>query len=108
MTPEVSLTVLKTFLRRSSIQQECIPVGCVPPAAVAMGGAWTRSSSTSPLGVGLDLIPLKFPLVCLTGDPLGADPPGADPRKQTPLPGADPPQEQAPLLWTESQTCVKT
>ena len=64
-------------------KQECIPVGCVPSAAVAVRGgarpdppqlppwvwAWTWSPSIFPLGVGLDLIPLKFPLVCGPGDP---------------------------------------
>ena len=33
--------------------QECIPVGCVPPTAVVMGG--------------LVLIPLNFPLGCWPG-----------------------------------------
>ena len=82
--------------------QECIPVGCVPPAAVAVTGgsppqpprsrhppqsrqlpwpdppqlppwvwAWTRSPSISPLAVGLDQIPLNFPLGCGPGDPPG-------------------------------------
>ena len=47
-------------------QQGCIPVGCVPPAAVAgtAGGDLTRSPSTSPLALGLDQIPLNFPLGC--------------------------------------------
>ena len=58
-------------------EQECIPVGCVPPAAVVVGGAgpdlpefppwmlaWTWSPWISPLGVGLDLIPLNLPLGC--------------------------------------------
>ena len=51
---------------------ECIPVGCVPPAAVVLvGGVWSWSPWISPLGVGLDLIPLNFPL----GWGPGSDPP---------------------------------
>ena len=49
-------------------RQECIPVECVPPTAVAVGGGvWylASSPSTSPLGVGLDQIPLNFPLGCV-------------------------------------------
>ena len=50
-------------------KQECIPVGCVPPAAVAVMGEGAphplaRSPSNSPLGVGLDQIPLNFPPGC--------------------------------------------
>ena len=99
-------------------RQECIPVGCVPPTAVVIGGgagglvliplnfplgcwpgtdppqfplgcgpgpdppqfppwvwAWTWSPSISPLGVGLDLIPLNFPLGCGPG----SDPPSISP-----------------------------
>ena len=49
---------------RLHCQQECIPVGCVPPTAVAVGGAGR--------GVGgLDLIPLNFSLGCGSG----SDPP---------------------------------
>ena len=59
--------------------QECIPVGCVPPAAVVIvGGVWAWFPWISPLGVGLDLIPLNFPLGC--------------------GPGPDPPQFP-PWLW---------
>ena len=36
--------------------------------------AWTRSPSTSPLDVGLDLIPLNFPLGCGPGDLVGGVP----------------------------------
>ena len=71
---------------RIRVKQECIPVGCVLPAAVAItGGLHTpragppaRSPSTSPLGVGLDQISLNFPLGC--------------------WPGPDPPQ-LPPWLW---------
>ena len=69
-------------------EQECIPVGCVPPAAVVVGGAgpdppefspwllaWTWSPWISPLGVGLDLILLNFPLGCGPG----SDPPQFSP-----------------------------
>ena len=70
--------VLKLFKSCINFKtQECIPVGCVPPAAVSVGG--------SP-----------------PGTPLGADtpqsrhPPGADnpPGSRHPPPGADTPQEQ--------------
>ena len=79
----------------AQVQQERIPVGCVLPAAVAIGGggagqfplnfplgcpstwvwAWTKSLSTSPLCVGLDQIPLNFPL----GSGPGPDPPQLPP-----------------------------
>ena len=63
---------------RVNRKQECIPVGCVPPAAVVIAG-WISPLDVSldviplnsPLGVGLDLIPLNFPLGCGPGpDPL--------------------------------------
>ena len=53
----------------SIMQQECIPVGCVPPAAVAVGaGGYARSPSISPLGVppldlGLCLRKQEFALI---------------------------------------------
>ena len=71
------------YLIQNWIEQECIPVGCVPIAAVVIGGrgapgsdppqfppwvwAWIWSPSISPLGVGLGLIPLNFPLGCGPG-----------------------------------------
>ena len=87
-----------------NIKQECIPVGCVPSAAVIGGGgglgpdppefppwmlAWTWSHWISPLGVGLDLIPLNFPLGCGPGSdppvfPLGCGH-GSDPPSISPL-----------------------
>ena len=82
MQSQLSLSDLKkkSESQKTKKQQECIPVGCVPPAAVAVcsgGGvsasvyagihhlgpghpsrawAWTPSppSPTSPLGLGLD------------------------------------------------------
>ena len=52
-------------MQYASNKQEFIPVGSVPPAAVAVRGwAWPVPPSTSPLGVGLDQIPLNFPLGC--------------------------------------------
>ena len=39
-----------------------------PPQFPPWLWAWTRSPSTSPLGVGLDQIPLHFPLGCGPGD----------------------------------------
>ena len=95
-------------------KQECIPVGCVPPAAVAVGGRGPgQFPLNSPLGVGLDQIPLNFPLGCGPGDPPEpgnppqAHPPGpGTPQDQaTPRPGI--PRGQAPLPRTESQTPVK-
>ena len=67
------------------IKQECIPEGCLPPAAVAVTGRG---------GVGLDQIPLNFHLGCGSGNlqgMLGPDPPGLG----TP-PGPGTPQGQAP------------
>ena len=61
--------------------KECIPVGCVPPAAVAPG---------TPLGAGTPQ----------TRHPLRPDTP-------TPPPGSGPPRDQATPLWTEWLTGVK-
>ena len=36
----VLLHLLMIFKKKSKFQQECIPVGCVPPAAVAVGRRW--------------------------------------------------------------------
>ena len=74
-------------------RQECIPVGCVPPAAVVVRGgsgpdppefppwvwAWIWSPLIFPLGVGLDLIPLNFPLGCGPGPDPPQFPPGCGP-----------------------------
>ena len=53
--------------------------GCVsgpdPPQLPPWVWSWTRSPSTSPLGVGLDQIPLNFPLGCGPGP----DPPQLPP-----------------------------
>ena len=62
--------------------------------------AWTRSPSTSPLGVGLDQIPLNFPLGCGSGP----DPPQLPPWLWAWRPSWDqaspgtrhPPRDQAP------------
>ena len=54
------------------IKQECIPEGCLPPAAVAVTGGG---------GVGLDQIPLNFHLGCGPGDP---PPSRSDPPKLPP------------------------
>ena len=76
-------------------RQECIPVGCVPPTAVAiMGegsphplgadlpGAGTLRADTSP-GVGLETPPRpdlpQLPLRCVPGDPPWPDPPQLPP-----------------------------
>ena len=60
-------------------QQECIPVGCVPPAAVGVPGrsppgAPPRPGTTPPLGLGT--------------------PPNPPPREQTPQDQAPPPYGQ--------------
>ena len=50
--------------------QECIPVGCVPPAAVAVGGGLPQCMlGYTPLVVGLETSPGWGP-----GDPLWPDP----------------------------------
>ena len=100
------------------MKQECIPVGCVPIAAVAVtGGLHTpqsrhppsrhppragsppppgagtlpaRSPSTSPLGVGLDQIPLNFPPGC------GPEP---DPLQQGMLGYPQPPKTCCKACW---------
>ena len=86
-------------------KQECIPVGCIPathwlyPGGSASGPpehppwlcAWTSSHSISPLAVGLNQIPLNFPL----GSGPGPDPPQFPPYRG---PGWDPPQFP-PWLW---------
>ena len=45
-----------------------------PPQLPPWLWAWTGSPSTSPLAVGLDLIPLNFPLECQPGGPPGQIP----------------------------------
>ena len=48
------------FYFKSTYKRECIPVGCVPPAAVAVqrgGGVSTRYLGTSPPGPGTPLGP---------------------------------------------------
>ena len=75
------------FMKSSAklfLKQECIPVGYVPPAAVAIGGGVCLSAcwDTPPLGVGLETPqarPLNFPLGCGLGNlqsMLGCHPPG--------------------------------
>ena len=70
-----------TVVKITNSKQECIPVGCVLPAAVVVGGvsgpdppefapwvwAWIWSPWICPLDVGLDLIPLNLPLGCGPG-----------------------------------------
>ena len=78
-----------------TVKQECIPVGCVPPTAVAVPGG----SIPAPLGADTSLGSRHLPGEQTT--------PGADPPEWTP-PRADTPREQTPPLLTESQTPVKT
>ena len=67
LTSEIFVNCYEQYLPRVFIKQECIPVGCVPPAAVAIPG-------------GLHQAP-----------PGTRYPPGADPPDQAT------PQDQAPL-----------
>ena len=61
MSPTVTYVHWYKFCFLTWIKQECIPVGCVPPAAVAVRGAWP--------------VPPNFPLGCGTGP----DPPQIPP-----------------------------
>ena len=63
--------ICNKILKHFNLRQECIPVGCVPPAAVAVGG-------------GLHQAPT----------PPGTRPP--HPQDQTPPPGPDTPQTRPP------------
>ena len=100
-------------------QQECIPVGCVPPAAVAMcwcGGGSASVHAGIPPGCGPG-----DPPGCEPGDPLGCglgDPPRPDPSISPLGVGLETPQGQTPQhppwVWAwrppppwERQTCVK-
>ena len=65
------------LLQKKFTKQECIPVGCVPPAAGAVRGVHQAPPRADPPG---------------SRPPLGADPPGpGTPLEQTP-------QQQTPLL----------
>ena len=67
------------------------PLEQTPPSEQALPSPLARSHSTSPLGVGLDQIPLNFPLGCGPGpDPISF-PLGC-------VPGSAPPQ-LLPWLW---------
>ena len=85
------------------IQQECIPVGCILPAAVAIGGSASVHAGIDPLGVGLETppsqIPFNFPLGCGPGDPPWPDP------LQLP-PGCGPGNLQG-MLGYPPETCCK-
>ena len=68
-----------------------------PPQLPPWVWAWTRSPSTPPLGVGLDQIPLNFPLGCGPGP----DPPQLPPYVwawRPPSPRPDPPK-LPPWVW---------
>ena len=72
-----------------------------------MRGCLASSPQTSPLGVGLDQIPLKFPLCCGPGpDPLQLPPvgcgPGDPPQDQAPPPDQEPPRTRHPLWYQAS------
>ena len=88
------------WLSTQRIKQECIPVGCVPPTAVVVGGVW--SPSISPLGVGLDLIPINFRLGCGPGAP----PPDQTPHWEQAPPGAgNPPGSRHPPVNRMTDAC---
>ena len=79
----VSTTPLVIIESNCNDKQECVPVGCVPPAAVAvLGGLHEPPPQSRP-------------------PPMGAEPPppGADPPEHTP--GADP-REQAHPPWGQN------
>ena len=90
------------------LQQECIPVGCVPPAAVAVGGWGSVSvhAGMHPPGVGLET-----PLGCGPGDPPRCGPgdhPGVDLETtpgfglETPHPSQTP--QLPPWVWAWKPT----
>ena len=92
-----------------SDKEECIPVGCVPPTAVAVRGEPGSDSPQFPLGCGPGPDPTQLSLGCGPGDPPGSDqtsPEQAPPRSrhapqdQTPCPGSRHP----PPPWTEFLT----
>ena len=102
------LLKLHKFMRK----QECIPVGCVPPAAVAVEGVSTRYPPGSRHALGPDIPQNQAPPLGPGTPPRTRHPPGPDtPRDQAP-PGTRPPWTRHPPgagspLWTESQTPVK-
>ena len=55
----------KLCIRKHKTEQECIPVGCVPPSAVAVGGVCLSACWDPHLGVGLETNPPR----CGPGDP---------------------------------------
>ena len=75
------------------MKQECIPVGCISPTAVAfMGGLHTSPRAGTPQSSHPNQIPLNFPLGCGPGPdppqlPLGCGPgdPPPPPSGQIPL-----------------------
>ena len=76
-------------------EQECIPVGCVPSAGVAVSPAGGRSLPQCMLGYPQEQTPrTRHPPSSLHGT---RHPPGADPLPRTrhPPPRADPPWDQA-------------
>ena len=98
ITVSSSLYLVDYLMRKAcqqiSLEQECIPVGCVPPAAVAVWGVSTRHPPQ-------------------TRPPSQTPPPGTrhppSPRSRKP-PGPDPPWDQTPTprnqapppLWTDT------
>ena len=107
----VNPAAVSRFLHSSTaeiqIKQECIQVGCVPPAAVVVrgGGGLVLIPWISHLDVGLDLIPLNFPLGCGPGSDPPQFPPWVWAWIWSPLnfplgcgPGSDPPQFP-PWVW---------
>ena len=54
---------------RAGTPRDQAPPQADPPQLPPWVWTWTRSSSTSPLDVGLDQIPLNFPFGCGPGDP---------------------------------------
>ena len=78
-------------------EQECIPVGCVPPAAVAVGGVSTRHP---PLGPGTPPGPCTPPEPCTSRDHA---PPGTmHPLDHAPLGPCTPPRAGTPCGQTDA------
>ena len=87
---------LRVLLAGRNWKQECIPVGCVPPAAVAIcwGEGCLRQCMLgyNPMGLGLGLDPTPLGLGLDTSPWCG---PGHPPRC---WPGDPPPPDQTPKL----------
>ena len=71
------------------LPQDRHPPGQIPPQLPPWVWPWTRSPSISPLGVGLDQMPLNFPLGCGPGNLQGMQ--GYQPPRPAPRHAGIPP-----------------